>query len=268
MTRMSHVVLAWMSAGSNVSRFTSSLFYLGQHDAETDGYLTGAGGTIHLETGPRVAEARSQIVDHFGEEKFAEADWLLMLDSDMTFDHDLLSNLMMVADPETIPILGGLCFAGGRSGKMYPTIYREGITDEGHIWVEPVDDYPENTLVKCGATGGACMLVHRSVFAAMKRPWPKGFGTLEDGRRNPYPWFVEGLIGPNGEPYGEDVAFCLKARQLQIPVHVHTGIKLGHMKSFELNVEEWKRYKGDKATTVGTRQQRRQAARQAAKKVA
>jgi hypothetical protein len=56
----------------------------------------------------------------------------------------------------------------------------------------------------------------------------------------------------------------MKARQLGIPVYVHSGIKLGHMKSFELNEEEWRQHKARKAASTGTRQQRRQAARKAA----
>jgi hypothetical protein len=263
---MPNVVLSWIDPGTVPSRFAASLAYLLQHDAEHEGYLLGAGGTINLQSGPRIAEARCQVVDHFGKPEYAGADWLLMLDSDMTFEPDLLVRLLAVADPEEVPVLGGLCFAGGRSGRMYPTLYKEGVTDEGHIWVEPVDNYPPNALVKVGGTGGACLLIHRQVLAAMKRPYPDGFGTMADGRYNPYPWFVEGLVGPNGEPYGEDIAFCLKCRQLGIPVHVHTGIQLGHVKAFELNEDEWRRHTVEKATTNGaTRQQRRQAARQRAK---
>jgi len=174
---------------------------------------------------------------------------------------------MEIADPATVPILGGLCFAGGRSGRIYPTIFKEGVTEEGHIWTEPVDEYPEDALVKVGGTGAACLLMHRSALAAMKRPYPDGFGTLADGRRNPYPWFTEGLIGPNGEPYGEDIAFCRKARQLGIPVHVHTSIKLGHMKTFEINEEEYHRYLASKARSNGTRAERRRAQRAALKVV-
>ena len=259
---MSHVVLAWIDPGTVSSRFASSLAYLLQHDAENHGYLLGAGGTINLQTGPRIAEARCQVVDHFGFDQYAFAEWLLMIDSDMVFPEDLLDRLMEVADPETCPVLGGLCFAGGRSGKMYPTIYKLDQSD-GHPWVQPVEDYPENKLLKVGATGAACLLIHRQVLAAMKRPYPKGFGTLADGRYNPYPWFTEGLIGKDGEPYGEDIAFCLKAFHLGIPVHVHTGIQLGHVKSFILDEQEWRDHKAKKAMTVGTRVERRRAAREA-----
>lgn len=261
---MTHVVLAWIDPGQVSSRFAASLAYLLQYDAEHEGYLLGAGGTINLQTGPRIAEARCQVVDRFGDKQFAGADWLLMLDSDMVFDEDLLARLMAEADAQEVPILGGLCFAGGRSGTIYPTIYEEGVTD-GHVWVTPVKEYPENTLIKCGGTGGACLLVHRQVFAAMQRPYPDGYGTLADGRRNPYPWFVEGLVGPNGEPYGEDIAFCRKARQLGIPVHVHTGVKLGHMKTFELTEDEWHKHRATKAMTNGARAERRRAARALAK---
>jgi hypothetical protein len=104
-----------------------------------------------------------------------------------------------------------------------------------------VEDYPSDALMRVGATGTGCLLVHRSVFAAMKQPHPNGWGTLPNGQPNPYPWFQEGLTGPRGEPFGEDVVFCRRARAMGIPVHVHTGIQCGHVKSFVLDESYWER---------------------------
>ena len=219
------VCLCWIDGGTTSGWFTWSLAQLITLDARLSQYVTGEqGDMIHLQSSPRIHEARNQAVDLFAQLE-QQPEWLLMIDSDMTFEPDLLERMMQVADRERVPILGGLCFGGGRANDPFPTIYR--LTQEdNYASLDKVYDYPRDTLVKVGATGAACLLVHRSVYAAMH----KAFATLADGRMNPSPWFAEGVFGPKGESWGEDTAFCLRAHALQIPIHVHTGIKLGHVK--------------------------------------
>lgn len=241
MPREDAVVVATLAATDVPIQFLSSWGDLLQYDASRGRHLVDGGGTIKITSGPRIAEARSQLVDTFFADERLDASWLLMIDSDMTFEGDLIERMLKVADPEHVPILGGLCFAGGRDHAPYPTIYKEvEVTQDGapFVGIEPIHDYPQDTLVKAGATGAACLLVHRQVFIAMSHPWPKGFGTTQDGKKNPYPWFIEGLVTPDGEPIGEDVAFCRRARQLGIPIHVDTSIKLGHVKNYILD-ERW-----------------------------
>jgi hypothetical protein len=212
-----------------------------------------AGGSIELLTGPRVAEGRSQVVEAFlRSDVFKGVDWLLMIDSDMTFEPDALCQLLGHAyggDPEAdpfdpdCPVIGALCFAGGRT-RMYPTIYR-GATRKAHdgtdqVVPEPIEDYPRNQLVKVMATGAAFLLVHRKVLTHMQMPFPDGYGTDMHGQPNPHPWFVEGLS--KGVQFGEDVAFCMRVNSLGYGVHVHTGVKTGHIKVLELNEEVWDEY--------------------------
>lgn len=234
------VVVSWCRPAQVDGGFCDSITGLLLYDARTSRRIAGpGGGTISLQSSPRVAEARSQIVDHFlTNEAYKKSQWLLMLDADMTFEPDLLDRLLEHADPKHVPILGGLCFAGSPGGRQFPTIYRA-FMDGEHVNIEPADDYPENELVKCGATGAACLLVHRQVYVAMLNR----FRTLADGRNNPYPWFQEGLTTSAGYAMGEDVAFCRKAMLLGIPVHVHTGIKLGHMKTGPLTEDTFKAYR-------------------------
>lgn len=230
----SSVVVSYIHPGEVDGEFCDSLIGMLLYDHRNNArILDPPGGQISLFSGPRVAEARSQIVDGFLNTQFFKgAEWLLMIDSDMTFDADTLDRMLEVADPETCPILGGLCFAGSPATKIYPTVYRL-VQEDGFAGVEPVLDYPKDSLVKVGATGAAFLLVHRSVFLRMAAPHPHGFGSFPDGVANPYPWFVEGGT-TKGRPYGEDIAFCMRANALNIPVHVHTGIKIGHVKRFTL----------------------------------
>lgn len=235
------VAVATLAATDVPIHFLSSWGDMLQHDGLNGRHMSGdtGGGTIKITSGPRIAEARSQIVDtFFSDPIFERCSWLLMIDSDMTFEPTLIDQLLAIADPERVPVLGALCFSGGRNHDPYPTIYRE-VKSEADgttfVGVEPIRDYPPDTLCKVGATGAACLLVHRQVFVAMSHPWPKGYGTLPDGSKNPYPWFIEGLVTPDGEPIGEDVAFCRRVSQLGIPIHVHTGVRCGHVKQYVLD---------------------------------
>lgn len=262
------VVVAWIfppKYGTD-GWFTYSLADMIRWDAQGPGHICGAdGGLISLSSGPRIAEARNIVVDKFAE-RHPNAEWLLMLDSDMTFDSDLIEKMLEVANPQTVPILGALCFCAGSNDEgPYPTIYREIRGPDNYVHVAPMKDYPKDQLVKVGGTGAACLLVHRGVFAAMNQPWPKGFGTREDGTSNPYPWFSEGLVSPDGRQLGEDIAFCRRAQLLGIPVHVHTGIKVGHVKSNLLDEDYFLAYQAQHAKMNGTRAERRRAARETAK---
>lgn len=254
---MTGVVVSFMFSQTTSGWFSHCLADMLMVDAQNGRHLTGEhGGLISISTGPRVAEGRNRIIDEFATKYGVESEWLLMLDTDMTFPGTLLEQLMSVADPVQVPIVGGLCFTGGTDHAPKPTIYRQVVMNKGeaneYITAAPVFDYPRDALVKVGATGAACLLMHRSALGAMKNRFEK----LPDGRINPYPWFAEGLMGPNGEAWGEDVAFCLRAGSMGIPVHVLTSCRLGHIKPVQIDevyFDNWHREKNlDDLTKVAT----------------
>jgi hypothetical protein len=159
-----------------------------------------------------------------------------MVDSDMTWDYEAFELLCKHADPDEVPITGGLCFAGGRSWDangnpmIYPTLYRFSADEDGGIsGVERVLDYPKDTLVEVHATGAAFLMVHRKVFIRMANVLSK----TSDGFPNPYPWFSE--VINRGRPFGEDITFCSRALALGFPVHVHTGARVGHRKTMTMD---------------------------------
>jgi hypothetical protein len=220
---MPKIVLAWLHPGNVAGAFMDSVL-----DVQVNGHLA---GYIGLESSPRIAEARCELIDLFLA-RFPDEEWLMMVDSDMTFNSDDIERMLYVADADNKPVIGGLCFAGGRGTEIYPTIYQ--FTEDG---LEPQTDYPANQVISAEATGAAFLLIHRGVLLHMAQPWPYGFGTGEDGKTpNPFPWFAEGL-SIKGASIGEDIAFCLKLKQLKIPLHIHTGCKIGHIKTQILTEE-------------------------------
>lgn len=224
-------VRPWSVPGAFLDSLTGLMFYDFSHQQ----YLKPPGGTIGVRSSTRIHEARNTVVSQFLQEgSTVSGDWFLWLDADATFDADTLARLMDAADARDRPVVGALAF-GGDVDNMFPTLYNLGRDDEGRWTMDKELDYPRDALVKVGATGCHCILIHRSVFLLMH----KHFSKLPDGRPNPYPWYPEGGTRADGHPIGEDVAWCINAQALGIPIYVHTGIRTGHVKEFILSEEAY-----------------------------
>jgi hypothetical protein len=176
----------------------------------------------------------------------SESDWLLWIDSDIGFEQDALEKLLDRAHPDTAPIVGGLCFIegdythdmrGGLRSSLAPTLY-------DWAWVEPKNgmpgaykmvtrsSWPEDIATRVGATGCGLLLTHRSVYEKISY-W------LREQGAPPHIWF-DRIPGPDGELCGEDVSFCLRAHQVDLPVLVHTGVTTTHQKTIWYGVPEYK----------------------------
>jgi glycosyltransferase involved in cell wall biosynthesis len=191
------------------------------------------GGYIAIRAGTDgMTLARNKAVKQFLAEK--QAEWLFWIDTDMGFPPDTVDRLLEAADPVERPVVGALCFAqeehtddglGGFRCRAIPTIYDWVNTGEqmgfGVRW-----QYPLDTLTRVGATGSACVLIHRSVFEKI-------------AERYGLAWYDRVPNTTTGQVLGEDFSFCLRAGTLQIPVHVHTGVKATHLKHLWLAEEDY-----------------------------
>lgn len=204
-----NVMLAWCTAGEVRNEFATSVVAL-------DRYAR-VGQIVSLITGPRIAEARNQLVDAFAT---TDLDWLWFVDADMVFTADALERLLATANPATRPIVGALCFTADEQPTMFRLTSKE-------LESERITEWEPDSVVEVDATGTGCLLIHRQVFVAMQRK----FGRLANGAENPYPWFVEGMASPKGEAFGEDTAFCIRAKSLGFPIHVDTSVRIGHVKT-------------------------------------
>lgn len=162
-------------------------------------------------------------------EKFLDAtdcEWLWMVDSDMGFGPTTVEDLLAAADPDTRPVVGGLCFALRRDrpgvfhGEKYvivPSAYSwlEGPEEVGFQSILNLPD--DDMLMEVSATGAACLLVHRNALEAVR----KKYGDA---------WF-EPVTHPTGPTtFSEDLSFCVRLAALDIPVFVHTGVGTTHDK--------------------------------------
>lgn len=213
------VVVSWLHGTDVAAAFTTSLVDLLAYDMN---HLRRITGRIEQYSGVNISSARNANIREFLDHH--DAEWLWMLDSDMVVPPNALDQLLAVADPDSAPIVGGLCF-GATDGQLWPTMYHLAKGSDGPHWVRYVK-FPINSLVKVPGTGAACLLVHRS---ALER--------IEAKFAGPYTWFQESSM--SGEPMGEDLTFCLQAGTVGLPIHVHTGVYIGHVKTQILTFDKY-----------------------------
>lgn len=155
----------------------------------------------------------------------SEADYILWLDSDMIFDRDMLKR--MIRDINNgADIVCGLFFA--RRPPFQACIYkkiRQGLTPEECI-SERYDNYPSNSLFEVDACGMAAVLMKCDVAKAVVEKYHDAFSPLRG--------------------YGEDISFCIRAKNLGYKIFCDSSIKVGHMAKFAVNEEVSKQYRRSK----------------------
>ena len=252
-TRAEAVAVAWVH-GDHVSySFFHSIIELLGLDMATSGRVL-FGGYISIRYGTDgLPAARNMAARNFLRD--GAADWLLFVDTDMGFPATAVEQLIQAADPTTAPIVGALCFAqieeapdglGGWLTRPTPTIYDwakvtapEPATEfdgDGRPLEasEPVEqmgfvvryDYARDTRVRCAGTGMACVLIHRSVFERVEA----AYGPT---------WFDRVPNTTTGQLIGEDLSFFLRCGTLDVPVHVHTGVRTTHLKRIWVGEENF-----------------------------
>lgn len=180
----------------------------------------GRGGFLPIRYGTGgLVEARNTAVEQFLR---SDCEWLFWIDTDMGFTGDTLDRLIAAADPVERPIVGALCFVnsevrrdglGGYITAAMPTTYQWAKNPDGSVGFVPRTDFTPGDVIKVDATGSACVVIHRSVFER-----------FPDGN-----WY--GLIAsPQGRPFGEDMSFCVRCAQAEIPIHVATDVVTTHLK--------------------------------------
>jgi hypothetical protein len=191
------------------------------------------GGYVAMKCGTDgLADARNKAVKLFLKEDLA--DWLFWVDTDMGFAADTVDRLLAAADPVERPVVGGLAFTqkeeesdlmGGWRCRAAPTVFDWTVLGDGQMGFSVRWNYPPGTLVRCAGTGSACVLIHRSVFERVQEK----FGT----------WYDRVPNTTTGQLLSEDLALCLRAGALDIPVHVHTGVRTTHQKTLWLAEDDY-----------------------------
>ena len=207
-----HAVIGFVHPGEVRTEFCTSLLAVAmQGNTRID-------QVIALESGPNISTARNLVAADFLANQ--RAPWLLMCDTDMAFAADALDRLIAAAHPTLRPIVGALCYSP-MNGEVHPTMYELVPKGEGYGFVRP-QTVPDDQLVRLSATGTGFLLMHRSALEKVR-------ATSGDQAA---PWFREAAVpGEAMALMGEDLTFCLRAGAADVPIHVHTGVQVGHVKS-------------------------------------
>ena len=223
------VVVGYCDNGQWAACFGLSYRDLIMHDMLGPGRIVREGGKeLRKVTGTMgVAGGRNEIARDFLDN--TDGEWLFMVDTDMGFAPDTVDRLIASADPETRPVMGGLCFAIKRAGRgdfhaerytLTPTVY-EYLDLGNEVGFRPIPDYQRDTVVQVAGTGAACLLMHRSALEAVRAK----YGDL---------WFepITHPTGAQGRPrtFSEDLSFCIRLQSVDLPVHVDTAVKTCHDK--------------------------------------
>lgn len=136
-----------------------------------------------------------------------KADYIMWLDSDMTFAPDTMTRLQQHME-EGKDIVTGLYFR--RRPPFTPVLFKtlERI-DEDSAKHENYDDYPDNSLFEIGGCGFGCVMTRTSVLEDVFLNYHKCFDPVCS--------------------IGEDLAFCLRARELGYKIYCDSTIKCGHV---------------------------------------
>ncbi len=218
------VSIGFLHPGSYSSCFADSLTELQFYDAGMYQRSMHPHGRMGKRCGTGgIVDGRNKLAQVFLDE--SESEWLFMVDSDMSFEPDTVERLISAAHAIDRPVVGALAFAhktDGRSpdgcGIRYlaaPTVYRW-FEDDNKVGFAPWFEYPRGQLVQVGATGAACMIVHRLALEAIREK----YGDV---------WF-DTIRHPKGSHFSEDLSFCIRVAGCGLPLFVHTGIKTGHDK--------------------------------------
>ena len=183
---------------------------------------------VGFEVGSLVYNARNNLARQAIK---AEADWVLWLDSDMVFSPDLLMRMMKVVEENGLDFLTALCFR--RKPPYTPCLFDklEQRKDGKGANYTALLSVPDG-LFKVGGCGFAGVLMSTDILMSVAA---KFGGQMFD----PMPGF------------GEDVAFCWRARQCGYELWCDSSIEMGHVGSCVVTRGYFEAFNGGAKDDVG-----------------
>ena len=118
------LAVGWVDPGTVRGEFTESVTQLVAYET----WHQRLGSVIRTHSGPLLVEGRNLLVEKFLK---TDCDWLLMVDTDMTFPYQAAEQLLDTADPERAPVVGGLCYGISKELGPFPTVYQRPRRDTG-----------------------------------------------------------------------------------------------------------------------------------------
>lgn len=230
MIKAGTVIPAVLDGGEWAACFGLSWAEMMLYDQATSRRMIRAGGQYLRKVAGTmgVAAGRNEIARAF---LATDAEWLLMVDSDMGFAMNTCDLLVESAKRNGVKVLGALCFAQkqdpdltpapfhGARLRIQPTMYRfTEIQGTGERGFSSMTGYARDKFQLVGATGAACLLIHRDVLATISP--------------DPFLPITSKGAGGNGtdRTFSEDLSFCLRVSAAGFDIGVDAAIKTTHYK--------------------------------------
>jgi len=206
-----NVMLAFPHAGTVRAEFMMAVVRLAAGDSPV-------GEIADRESGPGIGIARNDLAVRF---LSSSMDWLWFCDTDTVISDATLPALLDAADEQDRPVLGAVCCIL-HDHRVRTATYATTRDVDGTFAFTHLGELPADTLLRVDATGCGCLLIHRSVFKRLSEANAEWDGL----------WFAEMIVDTH--QLGEDLSFCMRCAMAEIPVFVHSGIEVGHMKAVML----------------------------------
>lgn len=186
--------------------------------------LQRAGDTmIGFEIGSLVYNARNNLARQAIK---SEADWVLWLDSDMVFKPDLLQRMLSVCTENDIDFLTAVCFR--RKPPYTPCLFERLQRIKRGASYTSLLSVPDGRF-KVEGCGFAGVLLSTDVLMSVAAKF-------------------EGRMFDPIDGFGEDVAFCWRARQCGYDIWCDSSIELGHVGNMIVTRAVFEAYNQDPPT--------------------
>ena len=203
-----HVMLGYPHPGVVAHDFMASVL---NSILRADIKLTIIGG----HSGPLLTQSRNDLLQVLLDEP--SYTHLLFADTDMRWDPDAIGRLVA----HDVPIVSGLCMGlQQRDFKTFVACLKQ--QEDGSLGRPVKEGFENSGLQEVFGTGMAFTLIKREVIEKLgvdkQKLWP----------------FAEIVWDGTPEPIvlGEDITFCLRARELGFDTYVDTDLRIGHVKRF------------------------------------
>lgn len=164
-------------------------------------------GFVHA-CSPYVSENRNAVVEAFL--GVPSAEWLLMVDSDISWMPDQIDQLVASADEEERPVVSGLYFHPlgdhDSASSAYPVAWGDDL--------EPVE-WRRGGMQRAAFVGSGFLLLHRSALRSVSETFERCFDYERDR---------------DGAFVGEDIVLCRRLARLDLPVYVNCDVVVAHLR--------------------------------------
>lgn len=167
--------------------------------------------------------ARDSLIDEM------QGDWILMLDADITYQPDIVAQMLQKMDKHNIDVLIGIYPYKG--GIHAPVLYGYDPKKKDRFVIGDWDDNAD--IIPFDSAGAGCLMIRKSVVDKVRATGESLFAIIE--------------------PYSEDISFFRRLKKLKIKAYYSPSIKLQHLAFKGYTID--KDYPKEKRTGLGKRQE-------------